>query len=97
MIDRYKRDIHKLVISLGKEFILNIDSLKFIVKELVNLGIDDIEFDLNDNIDQTSLCHIINYINSECNINHIGIVTDGSGIYSKISERNLFGLTNIRV
>ena len=97
MIDRYKRDIHKLVISLGKDFILNIDNLKFVVKELINLGIDDIEFELNDNIDSISLCHIINYINSECNVNHIGIVTDGFGIYSKISELKSYGLTNISV
>lgn len=97
MIDRYKRDIHKLVISLGKDFILNIDNLKFVVKELINLGIDDIEFELNDNIDSIGLCHIINYINSECNVNHIGIVTDGFGIYSKISELKSYGLTNISV
>lgn len=97
MIDIYNKDIHKLVISLGKDFILNIDSLKFIIKELVDFGIKDIELELNDNIDSIGLFHIINYINSKCNVNYIGIVTDGFGIDSKIRELKYYGLTNISV
>lgn len=95
MMDRYNREANKLIISLCKSSILKIDSLKFIIKELVNLGIDDIEFDLCDSIDYTSLCNIINYINNECNINYIGIITDGFGIENKINELKSYGLTNI--
>lgn len=95
MKDRYNREVNKLIISIDKSSIFKIDNLKFIIKELANLGIDDIEFDLNDNVDYINLCSIISYTNNECNINYIGIITDGFGITHKINELKSYGLTNI--
>ena len=97
MIDRYNREINKLIISLGKNSILSIDNLKFVVAETAKLGINMIDLDLEDNFDEIKLYDLIHYIKNECNIEYIGIITDGNGVVNKINKLKSYGLTNIAI
>lgn len=94
MVNKY---FNKLIIDFKKNFNLNIESLKFIIQELVYLGINNIEFDLGNNVDIDKLCEIIYFIQNKYNLNNIGIITDGFGIYSKIDNLKLCGINNISI
>ncbi len=95
MKDRYNREINKIIISLGRNSILSIDDLKFIIDGLCKLGINDIDLDLEDNIEEIRLYELINYIKNTCKVDYIGVITDGFGIESRISKLKSYGLSNI--
>ena len=55
MMDRYNREVNKLIISLGKNSILSVNDLKFIIDGVTKLGINMIDLDLDDSIDELKL------------------------------------------
>lgn len=97
MMDRYNREVNKLIISLGKNSILSVNDLKFIIDGVTKLGINMIDLDLDGNIDELKLYDLIYYIKNECNIDYISIITDGKGISDKVSKLKSYGLTNIAI
>ena len=59
MMDRYNREVNKLIISLGKNSILSVNDLKFIIDGVTKLGINMIDLDLDDSIDELKLYDLI--------------------------------------
>ena len=51
MIDQYKRSINKLTIELSTYSSLDFEELKFIISNMVQLGINNINLDLKNTID----------------------------------------------
>lgn len=97
MIDRYNRDINKITISLGKHSSLSNEDIKFAVKSLGILGINIIDLKLEGDIDDLNIDDLIYYFKNECNVEIIGIITDGFGIKNKINELKSCGLTDISI
>ena len=97
MIDRYNRNIDKLVISLKKDSNLSNEDIKFVVSVLSELGITIVDLEVEDSTDELKIYDLIQFLKSKCNIEYIGIITDGFGLKDKLNKLKSLGLTDIGI
>lgn len=97
MIDRYNRNIDKLVISLKKDSNLSNEDIKFVVSVLSELGVTIVDLEVEDSTDELKIYDLIQFFKSKCNIEYIGIITDGFGLKDKINKLKSLGLTDIGI
>ena len=89
MIDQYKCNINKLIIELSTYSSLDFEELKFIISNMVQLGINNINLDLKNTIDYNYLINIVDFISSECNTYDIGITSECIGIQPYLKRLKL--------
>ena len=97
MIDRYNRNIDKLVISLKKDSNLSNEDIKFVVSVLSELGVTIVDLEVEDSTDELKIYDLIQFFKSKCNIEYIGIITDGFGLKDKLNKLKSLGLTDIGI
>lgn len=95
MIDRYNRDVTKLKIELSSYSTLKLDDLKFIISNIAQLGINNIDLDLKNAIDYNYLIDVIDFIRYECNIDEISVISECIGIQPYLKSLKKSGLKNI--
>ena len=95
MIDQYKCNINKLIIELSTYSSLDFEELKFIISNMVQLGINNINLDLKNTIDYNYLINIVDFISSECNTYDIGITSECIGIQPYLKRLKNSGLRDI--
>ena len=97
MIDRYNRNIDKLVISLKKDSNLSNEDIKFVVSVLSELGVTIVDLEVEDSTDELKIYDLIQFFKSKCNIEYIGIIPDGFGLKDKLNKLKSLGLTDIGI
>ena len=95
MIDQYKCNINKLIIELSTYSSLDFEELKFIISNMVQLGINNINLDLKNTIDYIYFINIVDFISSECNTYDIGITSECIGIQPYLKRLKNSGLRDI--
>lgn len=95
MIDKYKRDINMLKIELSSYSKLSLDDMKFIISNIVQLGINNIELDLKNTIDYNYLIDLIFFMSNKCNIHEINISSECIGIEPYLNKLKNVGLKSI--
>ena len=95
MIDQYKCNINKLIIELSTYSSLDFEELKFIISNMVQLGINNINLDLKNTIDYDYLVKIVDFISHECNIYDIGITSECIGIQPYLKQLKNVSLRDI--